>query len=388
MANYAGPIVDVDLHHNWRSDEELIAYMPTRWQEYARGDGGNWHAPLLPVTVGAPNTVMTFGRVDTWGEDGSPPGSDKAKLFAHLVDRYNYFRAVLTHPLGDYGTILNPYFAQVVCEAANNWTIDHWLKDDRFYSGVAIPTATPEEAVGEIRRVGEHPRMVAVLLCGNPFGRPIGDPIYHPIYAAAHDLGLAVHVHPSLSDRPSYMTTVAGGPLANIDGISQYSQQASHYLSSLVIHGVFEKFPNLKFVIKEYGLGWLPAVLWRLDTEYKMLQRESPWVRRLPSEYLREHIKIDTQPFEDSPDDRHGLATLLATVDGIDDMLCFASDYPHGSMDEPGYVARRLPPEWHFKVFCANACEAYGWNAPAPDWRQADAGSTPSATASIEGQNQ
>ena len=370
MANYSGPIIDVDIHHNWRSDEELIAYMPRRWQEYARGEGGGSRASLLPVAVGSPNTVLTFGRVDTWGDDGSPPGSDYPKLCEHLLDRYNYFRAVLTHPLGDYGTIQNHYFAQAVCEAANNWTIDQWLaRDARLYSGVAIPTATPDQAVAEIRRVGHHPRMVAVLLCGNPFARPIGDPIYHPIYETANELGLAVHVHPSLSDRPNYLTTVAGGPLGYIDGISQYSQQASHYLSSLIVHGVFEKYPNLRFIIKEYGLGWLPAVLWRLDAEYTMLKRESPWVRRLPSEILLQHVKLDTQPFEDSPDDRHGLATLLSTVDGVEDMLCFATDYPHGSMDEPGYVARRLPSEWHSKVFCVNACEVYGWSVPEPTWR-------------------
>jgi predicted TIM-barrel fold metal-dependent hydrolase len=145
---------------------------------------------------------------------------------------------------------------------------------------------------------------------------------------------------------------------------SQLTQQAMHYVSSLIVHGVFERFPNLHFAIKEYGVTWLPTVMWRLDQEYETLKRESPWVKRLPSEYIREHIRLSTQPIESSPQSG-GTAEFLATVPGIEDMLCFSSDFPHYSMDQPGFIARLLPREWHRKVFLENACEMYGWDVPA-----------------------
>ena len=47
MARYAGPIVDVDIHHTWRASEEMLAYLPSEWREYAAGDGRT-ATPLTP----------------------------------------------------------------------------------------------------------------------------------------------------------------------------------------------------------------------------------------------------------------------------------------------------------------------------------------------------
>jgi hypothetical protein len=47
-------------------------------------------------------------------------------------------------------------------------------------------------------------------------------------------------------------------------------------------------------------------------------------------------------------------------------LLCFSSDFPRDSMDDPTYVARLLPRAWHRKVFCENPCRSYGWAVPAP----------------------
>ena len=113
-------------------------------------------------------------------------------------------------------------------------------------------------------------------------------------------------------------------------------------------------------IIVEFGVAWLPGLLWRLDSEYDLLRLESPWVKRLPSEYVREHIKLSTQPIEVGAD-RQATARLLATYDGIEDLLCFSTDYPHGSMDAPDYIGGLLPSAWHSKVFCENACAAFGW---------------------------
>jgi predicted TIM-barrel fold metal-dependent hydrolase len=56
----------------------------------------------------------------------------------------------------------------------------------------------------------------------------------------------------------------------------------------------------------------------------------------------------------------------MATVDGVEDLLCFSSDYPHFSFDDPVYIARVLPERWHRKIFCENACQLYGWGVPEP----------------------
>ena len=45
-------------------------------------------------------------------------------------------------------------------------------------------------------------------------------------------------------------------------------------------------------------MAWLPGMLWRLDTNWRALRVEVPWLERKPSEVAREHISFSTQPLE------------------------------------------------------------------------------------------
>lgn len=364
MATYDGPIVDVDIHHRPKFASELAEYLPKGWQDNLRGN-------LPAIYVLQPPGSSTFALVEYGGrrgdtvQEGITSGYSYDLLKRDLLDRFDYFKGIITHDLGDYSAHANHYLVRELARAANEWTIERWLsRDERLSTVVVVPTGEPEEAAKEIRRIGGHERFVAVLFAGNPLGRAIGDPIYHPIYEAAAEMGLGITVHPA-TDRPNSLTGVVGGPPGStLEYSSQCSQQAMHYISSLIVHGVFEKWPDLHVMVKEYGVAWLPSLMWRLDAQHELLKRESPWVKKLPSEYIRKHVKLSTQPIEESPV-KGGTAAYLQTVEGIEDCLCFSTDYPHYTMDLPAYVATLLPDEWHRKVFCDNACDFYGWTPPA-----------------------
>ena len=51
-------------------------------------------------------------------------------------------------------------------------------------------------------------------------------------------------------------------------------QSAMTHMASLIAQGVFEKWNDLKVVIIECGVAWVPSVLWRLDANYKALRKK------------------------------------------------------------------------------------------------------------------
>jgi predicted TIM-barrel fold metal-dependent hydrolase len=362
----------MDIHHRPKNVAELIRYLPEPWQDYANqwatlsgvdprlGSG----FPLVnpPNSIASPFLDGAAGRrLDSFPEDGTLPGSNYELTRDQLLDRFNIFRGILTHDIGEYGNHLNPHFGAALCRAANDWNIDVWLDlDERLHSEVVVSAAAPEAAVAEIKRVGGHPKMDAVLIAGNPYGRPLGDALFEPIYKAASEMNLPISYHAFASDRPGGQALHAGGNIGYLEGAALFGEQAMHYISSLVTGGVFERYPDLKVVLKEFGVLWLPFVIWRLDESYDDLRFESPWVKQWPSEYIHDHIRVGTQPLEDSPDDHSSPGEILAQVDGMEDILIFCTDYPHSSMDDPGWLARRLPADWLPKVMFENACDTFG----------------------------
>jgi predicted TIM-barrel fold metal-dependent hydrolase len=85
----------------------------------------------------------------------------------------------------------------------------------------------------------------------------------------------------------------------------------------------------------ESGLAWVPFLMQRLDDPYLMRPSEAPQLRRLPSEYMREHCWYTTQPMETT-----NLKALEVTLDMInaETQLLFASDWPQYDFDLPGEI--------------------------------------------------
>jgi uncharacterized protein len=352
-------VIDCDVHHARRTDAELLEFLAPAWREYAVGPGRAGNVPLT-VSDGYPNP-HGFMRADSYADDGAPPGSDLATMDAQLLTPLNVGRAVLTygddiHVSGHH----NPYFATALAEALNNWTVARWLEaDERLVGSILVAAQLPDRAAEEVRRMADNPRMVQVLLADNPTKSGFGHPIFHPIYEAAVETGRPVAIHAGANDWANPPST--GGATSNLyfETHSLWPQALMTHFVSLVAHGVFEKYPRLKILLIEGGGAWIAPLLWRMDTEYKGLRREIPWVRRLPSEYFREHVWVTTQPLELSPR-REQLIDVLGWIDGAD-RLVFSSDYPHWDSDELEHVRARLPREWQDNVFRGNAMRLYDW---------------------------
>src|SRR5690606_26951270 len=97
---------------------------------------------------------------------------------------------------------------------------------------------------------------------------------------------------------------------------------------------------------------------------YKALRDTTPWLKRLPSEYIKDHVKLTTQPVEE-PDNPLELVQILAMM-SAEKTLMFSSDYPHWDNDDPNRILRRVDPDLRARIFGGTAAELYGLQSP-PD---------------------
>jgi predicted TIM-barrel fold metal-dependent hydrolase len=362
---YTGPFIDVDVHHTWASDNEIIEYMPAVWREYVSGPGAGHQLAIKPRTSSIQHPGGVNKRLETFPPSGGPPGSDYETLRRQLLDKYNIERCIIGFDAANNCAVNNPYFAHAITQAINDWNLDRWLSlpDQRIYGVALVPTQLPVEAAKEIRRVGKHPRIVEARLTFNGLSKPFGHPLYDPIFEAAEEMDLPVAMHATGAEQyTGVLTHTAGGrPMTRFEQHTLMIEGSIQHIASLLINGVFEKFPRLKFIAVETGIAWTPWLMWSLDAHFDVLRRESKWVKKLPSEYFREHIRLTTQPLELSPKPEQ-FVQLMEAFGGVDDLLCFATDYPHWDADSPTYISRRLPQSWHRKVFYENALSVYRWS--------------------------
>ena len=77
--------------------------------------------------------------------------------------------------------------------------------------------------------------------------------------------------------------------------------------------------------------------MWRMDAAWSLLKSEVPHLKRLPSEYIREHLYLTTQPVEE-PHKPGQFADLMEQFGDMADHIVFASDYPHWDSDDPDFA--------------------------------------------------
>lgn len=358
-------MVDACIHHHWAQQSDVMAYMSRGWQEYLSQPAS------LPGAVEAISILPRFPYrrpdgdklADSVPPEGGPPGSSLKLLQQQILDR-GVDAAILNYDEGMRTPITpNSHLAREIARALNDWTIDRWLSaDNRLHGLVLVPNQVQDDAVAEIKRVGDHPKMVGILMSANGLGKPFGHPGYHPIYAAAAERGLPVVIHAGGDAMSETLTHPTPGGLPASYGeyyVLNALSFVTHFMS-LVAQGVFEKFPDLKVLFTGGGITWLSAVLWRFDAEYIPYRRETPWVKKTPSEYVRDNVRLCTYPLT-GPADPANLIRLLQAFPGMEDVILYGSGYPNWDTDTVEGVCAQLPAEWADKVFSANARDFFRW---------------------------
>jgi predicted TIM-barrel fold metal-dependent hydrolase len=152
---------------------------------------------------------------------------------------------------------------------------------------------------------------------------------WHPIWEAASDLGLPINFHIGASDSSADWFGESPLPSFSPDlklamGSAMIYLSNAKIIGNLIYSGLLEKFPKLKFVSVESGIGWVPFVLEALD--YQLIETAPgamSYLTMKPSEYFKRQIYACFW-FE-----RRGLPHMIEAL-GVDNVM-FETDFPHAT---------------------------------------------------------
>jgi hypothetical protein len=357
-------LIDCDVHQVVGGLDEIFPYLSSvHRQQFIDQD------LLLPVSGYFGSTA---DRPDLLAPGHPHVGPDQARdvntnrvsyaqMREHLLEPWHVDYALLTGGNGFYSYALlpDPDYAAAFCRAFNDWTLEHWAaKDERFLIALAVAPQDPQRAVEEIYRLAGH-RQVKAIILPTMARMPYGNRCYHPIWQACEETGLVVAIH--VGDPGAGVAgppTGVGYPTYFIETRMARAQQAQAHVASLVAEGVFERYPRLKALILEAQSWWLSGLMWHLDADWKSLREQTPWLKRKPSEYILEHIRLGSQPFFE-PETDEQLFAMLEMIHA-EQTLVFASDFPHFDWDDPATTFPKLPEALHRRIFAENARELFG----------------------------
>jgi uncharacterized protein len=233
---------------------------------------------------------------------------------------------------------MDPRFAAAACRAYNDWLYDYIRAADpkRLLGAAAISAHDVDSAVAETRRAIGELGMKAVFLRPNLYNeRAWHDPCYDPLWAVCQELNVPVGFH----ETPGWRMKAAGTDRFRDMGtvhISTHSMEQMLASMDIIMGGVMERFPRLRFAFLEANCGWLPFWLGRMDEhfEWRHPYGEMSHLKMPPSEYFRRQGFCAVECDEEF---------VSHVVDAFgDDNLVTTTDYPHGDSKYPKAMDRFL----------------------------------------------
>jgi predicted TIM-barrel fold metal-dependent hydrolase len=178
-----------------------------------------------------------------------------------------------------------------------------WIARNGLRGGVLLPLPSPSDVHLE----------------------PLNSPAYDRLWAAIQDCGLVVNQH-SGQGGPSY----GRGPGADALWVLEMTFFVQRGFCQLILGGVFERFPRLRFILTESGSAWAPPLLRRMDGIHRAMLAgstgevdfsRSAVLREPPSFYARRNCWYGAS-FPSTRD-----------IEGRDyvgvDRILWGNDYPH-----------------------------------------------------------
>ena len=295
-------------------------------------------------------------------------------------DRDGVQAEVLYGVLGATGRLEDPEAAVEVLRIYNEWLADFCsARPERFAGLASIPNNPIDAAIAEVRRVAKRGVLRGLDIANSADLKPLWDPYWNPLWGVINETGLPLHFHTVSGYQPDHIRKImliGGDPTrASLPGmpevdlavaraafatnITAFQLNMSSILTSMIYSGVLERYPRIRLVLGEAGIGWIPYVLWRMDAEWED-QFKDLSLRMAPSGYWKRQCwaTYQTDP----------VGVKLIDELGADKVM-WGSDFPHPDgiwPDSQEYIQRELgplPAGIRRKIVCENAAKLYGFAA-------------------------
>lgn len=255
--------------------------------------------------------------------------------------------------------------------AHNRWLAAWCAEHPQRRAGIGqILLNDVDEAVRDIHWIADHGLRGGVLLPGVPPGSgisPLHAPVYDPVWHACEDRGVVVNAHGG-SASPDY----GEYPSSQLIWLMEVTWFSHRPLWSLILSGVFDRFPSLRLVVAEQGCSWIRTALDAMDQFYahavkgnigelRFLEPHS--LDRMPSEYWRSNCSVAASFLHRDDCARRSLLGA--------DHIMWGSDYPHleGTRPFSKEAIRRtfasVDPSEAGAMLSANAAALYGFDVTA-----------------------
>jgi predicted TIM-barrel fold metal-dependent hydrolase len=270
--------------------------------------------------------------------DDIPTSMYDAKARLQFMDEQGIYAQVLYPNVGGFGSAsylrLGNELAEECVRAYNDFLVE-WSSADsnRLLPIMSAPFWDVDLTVKEIERSVANGHR-AVNFCNQPDSHgqpPLGSRHWDPVWAAAQEAGVPISFHIGGGDIGALMRDDANmGFQANFAKVSSLILVDNmRCIADLIFGGICHRFPDLKFVSVESGVGWIPGVLETFDWQWRNggIKHEHPEYDLLPSEYFRRQIygcfwfETDAARF---------------ALEKYPDNILYETDYPHPTCQHPG----------------------------------------------------
>jgi predicted TIM-barrel fold metal-dependent hydrolase len=253
---------------------------------------------------------------------------------------------------------------ELACVQAYNDGLAEWRElSDRYVPLAIVPYLSGIEAsVKEAERAVKKGHRGLVMLAEPSRTRPglthFNDPWWDPLWATCQDMEVPIHWHSGAGLRVSIprwtgFTPNQGQAMGPAGGFSTQAQ----FIPNLIFSGVLDRFPRLKWVCAETGIGWVNYVLEACDHEWERRHLWTQGIVTRPSELFKRQIYVDFWYERAGVELRH--------LVGIENIM-WESDFPHSTSTFPEsreFVERTLkgvPENERKQLLYGNAMRLYG----------------------------